>query len=380
MANYQYYSSEDDYIDREREVKEFDDSKIGVKGLVDSGITTIPRFFVHPPENLNGAIHNPSANHDHPHQIPIIDLSALINNSDAHPGRRTRIVQQVGDAARRFGFFQIVNHGIPISVMDSTISAIKAFHQLPTEEKKKQYDRSRKGGVTYATNAHLFQSKEATWHDTLGVLTSPVSPDWERVPAVCRRELMEWNAEMKKLGEVLARLFSEGLGLKPERLEELKCLESRTQVANCYPHCPQPHLTLGLASHTDPRLFTILLQSELGGLQVKMEDGCWIDVKPMHGALVINVADLLQVISNGIYKSVEHRVLANCHKEPRVSIPVFLGPSEFGNSGQIYGPLPELVSEEKPALYRNFTIQEHMKDFFSNELAVLVNKYKLISN
>ncbi|KAG9459464.1 hypothetical protein H6P81_003972 [Aristolochia fimbriata] len=325
-----------------------------------SGITTIPRFFVHPPENLNGAIHNPSANHDRPLQIPIVDLSTLINNSDSHPDRRTRIVQQVGDAARRFGFFQIVNHGIPISLMNTTISAIKAFHQLPTEEKKKQYDRSRKGGVTYATNVHLFQSKAATWHDTLGVVTSPVSPDWERVPAVCRRELMEWDAKMKKLGEVLARLLGEGLGLKPERLEELKCLESRILVANCYPHCPQPHLTLGLASHTDPRLFTILLQSELGGLQVKLEDGCWIDVKPMHGALVINVADLLQ--------------------EPRVSIPVFLGPSEVGNSRPIYGPLPELVSKEKPALYRNFTIQEYMKDFFSTELAVLVNKYKLISN
>ncbi|XP_068661757.1 1-aminocyclopropane-1-carboxylate oxidase homolog 5-like [Aristolochia californica] len=361
MAN---ESSEECY-DRAREVKEFDDSKSGVKGLVDSGITTIPRFFIHPPENLTGIrSHQPVTIH-----IPIIDLSESYSNP------RPQIVQQIGDAARELGFFQIVNHGIPVHVMDSTISAVKAFHELPTEEKKPYYDRSRKGGVSFASNNDLFRSKMASWRDSLSVESAPVPPDWERIPTICRSELLEWNRQTNKLAQVLAQLLGEGLGLRPDRLDELKCMESKTMLAHCYPHCPQPDLTLGISSHTDPAVLTILLQNELEGLQAKFGDD-WIDIKPIHGALVVNIGDLLQIMSNGVYKSAEHRVVANSHKEPRITIPIFIGPTGIGNCYH-YGPLPELLSEEKPALYRNFTMAEFMTDFFSKEISGLVNNYKL---
>lgn len=85
---------------------------------------------------------------------------------------------------------------------------------------------------------------------------------------------------------------------------------------------------------------------------------------------------ILQIISNGEYKSVDHRVLANPHHEPRVSIAVFLNP---GNREDTYGPLPELVSLEKPALYKPFTFSEFIQRFFKKELdnKSLVNYFKL---
>lgn len=72
-----------------------------------------------------------------------------------------------------------------------------------------------------------------------------------------------------------------------------------------------------------------------------------------------------QIISNEEYKSADHRVLANSSGEPRVSVAVFLNPS---NREKMFGPLPELTSAEKPALYRNFTLNEFLSRFFKKEL------------
>ncbi|KAJ6826949.1 1-aminocyclopropane-1-carboxylate oxidase-like protein 3-like [Iris pallida] len=102
---------------------------------------------------------------------------------------------------------------------------------------------------------------------------------------------------------------------------------------------------------------TLRRRRRVGGLQVKWEgeDGqCrWVDVEPVEGALLVNVGDLLQMISNDEYKSVEHRVVANSHKEGRVSIAVFFNPGKRGET-DLYGPLPELVSPEKTCSLSKF--------------------------
>ncbi|XP_068661062.1 1-aminocyclopropane-1-carboxylate oxidase homolog 4-like [Aristolochia californica] len=356
--------SSEQYYDRAKAVKEFDDAKIGVRGLLDSGITTIPRFFIHPPENLTCL----RSTHPGAIQIPTVDLSDLYSNS-----ARSQIIKQISDAASEFGFFQITNHGISVSIMDNTISAVRAFHELPAVEKKQHYNRTYEGGVFYATNYDLFRAKAATWRDTLGVQTAPVPPNWERVPAICRTEFMEWGRQMAKLGEVLAQVLCEGLGLQQDRLKEMKCLNASGTLATCYPYCPQPDLTLGVSSHTDPFLLTILMQDEVGGLQAKIGEN-WIDIKPIHGALVINIGDLLQIISNGMYKSVEHRVLANSLS--RLSIATHIGPNHKENSDS-FGPLPELLSVEKPARFRNFSMMEFMAKFHSQELSIMADNFRL---
>ena len=85
---------------------------------------------------------------------------------------------------------------------------------------------------------------------------------------------------------------------------------------------------------------------------------------------------MLQIISNEVYKSAEHRVLANPSHEPRVSIAVFFNP---GIRDDLYGPLPELISSQKPALYRQFTVTDFMTRFSKREVdgKSLSNYYKL---
>ncbi|KAH7841367.1 hypothetical protein Vadar_028966 [Vaccinium darrowii] len=111
--------------DRINEVKEFDNSKMGVKGLSDSGITTIPKFFVHPPETISDLRKSLVTGVG----IPVIDLS----NVDTEAGR-AKAVGEIREAAKTWGFFQLISHCVPVPVLDDTIATIKAFHDLPIEQ------------------------------------------------------------------------------------------------------------------------------------------------------------------------------------------------------------------------------------------------------
>ena len=96
-----------------------------------------------------------------------------------------------------------------------------------------------------------------------------------------------------KVGILLLELFSEALGLDPNHLNNIGCSEGLSILGHYYPSCPQPELTMGTTKHSDNDFLTVLLQDEIGGLQV-LNDNKWIDVPPQSGALVVNVGDLLQ--------------------------------------------------------------------------------------
>ncbi|KAK8628278.1 hypothetical protein V6N13_063987 [Hibiscus sabdariffa] len=235
------------------------------------------------------------------------------------------------------------------------MGSIRAFHEQPTDVKTKLYTRDLESGVIFLSNFDLFHSKAASWRDTLQIKLGRRLPKLEDIPEVIRDEVVQWNLYSETLGEQLMGLLSEGLGLDMDRLKNT-CLDAKLMVGNYYPHCPQPDLTVGIASHSDPGVLTLVLQDHIGGLQIKHK-GEWVDVKPVHGALVINIADILQILSNDEYISVEHRVLANPSKEARVSVAVFFNPSA---REALHGPFSELISPEKPPRYRQFAHHDYM--------------------
>ncbi|KAI3693041.1 hypothetical protein L6452_32869 [Arctium lappa] len=125
----------DTYYDRPAELKAFDETKAGVKGLADAGIREIPRIFIHQPEPLPIS--------STPFQIPIIDLGST---------DRATTVEKIREASEKLGFFQVVNHGIPVSVMNEVAQGVRRFHDQDVEVKKRFYTRDPSRPVVYHSN------------------------------------------------------------------------------------------------------------------------------------------------------------------------------------------------------------------------------------
>ncbi|XXG45502.1 hypothetical protein AAC387_Pa02g0571 [Persea americana] len=267
------------HYDRAKEVKEFDESKTGVKGLVDSGISTIPRIFLHSPHTLpNGS--NTTA--DPTLRIPTVDLQGV------HVDRRMEIVGEIGRASEKWGFFQMVNHGIPDGVLEMMMESVVSFNELPKEEKMVFYTRDLKKKVRFNSNFDLYQSRAANWRDSLLCVMAPDPPNVDELPPVCRDITLEYSKHITKLGNTLFELLSEALGLGKDHLIGLGCTEGHVIVSHYYPACPEPHLTIGTSPHSDTDFVNVLLQDHIGALQVRYQQH-WVDVTPVPGALVVTL-------------------------------------------------------------------------------------------
>ncbi|CAN1279556.1 1-aminocyclopropane-1-carboxylate oxidase homolog 1 [Linum perenne] len=180
-----------------------------------------------------------------------------------------------------------------------------------------------------------------------------------------REIVLEYSKKVGKVRELVLELLSEALGLASNRIKEMEGAEGLNLVCHYYPACPQPQLTMGACKHADSTLITILLQDHLGGLQVLHKDK-WIDIPPLTHALVVNLGDLLQLISNDKFVSAEHRVLSQ-NVGPRISIASFFSNGFTGNPIK-YGPIEELLSENDPPKYRHTTRAEFNAHFFRKGL------------
>ncbi|KAJ0966104.1 hypothetical protein J5N97_027242 [Dioscorea zingiberensis] len=269
-------------------------------------------------------------------ELPVIDLGLL--NTD----RSEVCKRDIAAASSDWGFFQVVNHGIPSDLLDRIqLEQVNLFHQ-PFDKKVLDFSaNSYRWGSPAATSVH-----QLSWSEAYHI---PLSQSHETFKHNSTRETIEELAALLlKLASLLAGILAERLGCNAEYLKEKCNSETCYMRLNHYPECPNiPSGLFGLIPHTDSDFLTILLQDQVGGLEL-MKLGKWIPVKPNPAALVVNIGDLFQAWSNGVYKSVEHRVVSSPHHE-RYSVAFFLCPS--------YDTI--IQSQEQSSIYRRFSFKEY---------------------
>lgn len=109
---------------------------------------------------------------------------------------------------------------------------------------------------------------------------------------------LEYSKRVRQVAREIIRGISESLGLEDDYIDKALNLENGLQVlaANLYPPCPQPELAMGLPPHSDHGLLTLLIQNEIGGLQVHHK-GKWVNVNPVPNSFLANIGDHIEVHS-----------------------------------------------------------------------------------
>ncbi|XP_009783758.1 jasmonate-induced oxygenase 2 [Nicotiana tabacum] len=330
---------------------------VRVQSLSDSGISTIPNKYVKPPTDrpsLNTSFKNIGVN------IPTIDLEGLFTaDGNINNAQKTSIYEQISEASRHWGFFQVVNHGVPPELMDEARQVWREFFHQPMEVKQ-IYANTPKTYEGYGSRLGVEKDAILDWSDYYYLHYLPSSlkdhHKWPALPLSLREVVEEYSEQVVNFCGRLMKILSANLGLREDVLQNAfggedigACLR-----VNFYPKCPQPDLTLGLSPHSDPGGLTILLpDQDVAGLQVRRNRD-WITVKPASHAFIVNIGDQIQVLSNGIYKSVEHRVMVNSAEE-RVSLAFFYNPK----SDLMIEPAKEVVTPENPPLYPPMTFDDY---------------------
>ncbi|CAH9137186.1 unnamed protein product [Cuscuta epithymum] len=302
-------------------------------------------------------------------KIPAIDLSKLINEEKSSPEFQSEMMK-LTVACQEWGFFQVIHHGIELSLLESLEKVAMEFFMLPLEEKKK-YPMA-PGTVQGYGQAFVFsEDQKLDWCNmfALGIMPHSIrNPNlWPTNPVAFSETLEAYSREVRKLCKELLKCIAISLGLSERVFEEMFGVAVQAVRMNYYPACPRPDLVMGLSPHSDGSALTVLQQGQFSnsiGLQI-LKDNAWVPVQPLPNALVINLGDTIEVLTNGRYKSVEHRAVTHQEKD-RLSIVTFYAPSYEIE----LGPLPELVDESNnnPSRYRRYNHGEYSKHYVTNKL------------
>ncbi|KAK1302909.1 Gibberellin 2-beta-dioxygenase [Acorus calamus] len=294
--------------------------------------------------------------------IPVIDLS--------RPDSKAKIVK----ACMELGFFKVVNHGIPTGLMSRLEAEAVKFFSLSQAEKERDSGIGSPFGYGSKT---IGRNGDVGWIEYLLMQTNKesVSETFKALirdnPDAFRTAVSEYLSAMKKLACEILEMMADGLNIQPRNVfSTLLMFEESDNLfrLNHYPPCPllqgrEGKLT-GFAEHTDPQIISILRSNNTSGLQISLRDGSWVSVPSDQKSFFINVGDSLQVLTNGRFRSVRHRVLANSYKS-RVSMIYFGGPPYT----QKLAPLPLLMGEGEECLYKEFTWFEYKSSAYKTKLA-----------
>ncbi|KAG9452236.1 hypothetical protein H6P81_005140 [Aristolochia fimbriata] len=292
-------------------------------------------------------------------EIPVIDLGRLLDSRFSQEEK-----SKLHDACQNWGFFQLVNHGVSGELIEEMKGVVEEFFELPLSEKK-VYAQPVDSIEGYGQAFVVSDDQKLDWGDMFFLVPQPLPIRnmklWPTNPPRFRETLEKYSEELKRVQLCLLGLISANLGINSNKLIDMFKEGVQGVRMNYYPPCPEPGKVLGLSPHSDGTGLTLLLQAnQVQGLQIR-KNGQWVSVRPLAGAFVVNIGDILEILSNGRYKSIEHRAVIDGEKE-RISIAGFHNP----NRGVTIGPMEEMVIDGE--LYKSINLEDFVRLGVSSKL------------
>jgi isopenicillin N synthase-like dioxygenase len=273
--------------------------------------------------------------------LPVVDLGLLFGDNVKY---RAAVAAQIGAACRADGFFYVTGHG-----GEALFAGLRAeserFFALPLEER--MAIAMANGGPAWRgyfpvggeltsgrpdLKQGLYLGEELDESDRRVAAGWPMhgANQWPAAQPELRPAVTAWMDAMTDAGHALMEGVALSLGL-PDRYFHDRYTADPTVLFRIfhYPATPPKDgndYAFGVGEHTDYGLLTLLAQDANGGLQIKGRDGVWFDAPPIPGALVVNIGDMLDRLTQGLYRSAPHRVV-NTSGRDRLSWPLFFDPA-----------------------------------------------------
>ncbi|CDP12333.1 unnamed protein product [Coffea canephora] len=283
--------------------------------------------------------------------FPTVDLSPFFNGENDENGKK-KAKETISKACSEYGFFLIVNHGVPQEFLSKAMQLSKTYFKYPDEEKLKC---SPKFGVPlpagYIKQPHNVPDKNEF------IIMFPPDSSFNVLPSnppEFKESLEKMFICFSKLGELMESIINECLGLPTNFLKEYNHDRSWDLMAAIHYFAAVGAEDIGQSEHEDGSCISFVVQDDVSGLEVQY-NGEWIPVIPEEGKIVVNVADVIQVLTNNKFKSGMHRV-ASPKGRSRNSFAFF-----YNLPGEKWvEPLPQFTKEigEEPK-YRGFKNQDY---------------------
>ena len=315
--------------------------------------------------------------------IPIIDIAALvIPNDNATLIRKTG--DEIRDACKNVGFFYIKNHQIPQSHLDSVIPSIQHFFNLSLHEKMKIHISKSDNFRGYTPLGKELTNNKYDWHECVdfGLDLKPNDPEvisgkqlagpnqWPENQRNFKKTLEKhWNLMI-----ILGRMVTEGLAIslglsKNYFAPFMNKSHSYMRISNYppYENSQKENIGNGIGSHIDYGFLTILLQDNIGGLEIKNSNNEWFSAPIIPGTFLINIGHMIQRWTNDYYKATIHRVIPPKNKT-RCSLPFFFEP----NFDTVVAPLDKFCSADNLPRYKPIHFGDYLERTFKTSYTYAV--------
>ncbi|KMZ56827.1 hypothetical protein ZOSMA_91G00940 [Zostera marina] len=275
--------------------------------------------------------------------IPIINLS-YVKSKELE--KRQLEDSKLKCASLSSGLFQVLGHGIPISLMNKVRNVTRMFFKQSHKEKqnysldKKNPDSKEGFKEGYGREAVLSHEQFLDWNDKLHLKLYPEEERnmdlWPKKPESFKETIIEFNEKVVIIVDEILKALARSLGLHEAYFINNGVKGRIPWRFKYYSFCSKPDLVLGMKPHSDGTSITLILQDDRPG-------------------------DEIEIMSNGVYKSALHKVVTNSEKE-RISLSIFV---RSGIENEL-GPIDELIEEGKPKLYKNITAKDYRNEVFLN--------------